>query len=210
MKIFVRPFLLFVSSTLFMLGQPTDSFSTRENVNDTVSTTISDSESENIPPANALNIDPLGALFGSAGGTYEHLFGSRHGLFAEGGYAFGNGFEAAAGYRYHYSTADDEYGLISPYWGFFISKGKSSSKYEDPDTKLKHELKIDILTIGAHWGQRFAWGESFNYNWRIGYGYPVVLDLEWPQGKPENFKTVEGLIKVFAGFDAELSVGIMF
>ena len=156
------------------------------------------------------NIVPLSALFSRASVTYEHLASGKHGLLLEGSFGFGTDYDFIVGYRYHYYSEQDQRGLISPYWGFFVHRGKSTGSFQDPETKIKYKLNTEMLTIGAHWGQRFALGKSFNYAWRIGYGYPVVLDLDWPQGKPENYRTVEKIIQVFSGIDGELSVGILF
>ena len=162
------------------------------------------------PKLNSLNLNPVSAIFGMVSGNYEHLFWLRHGLMVEGGTSFGNNYDISIAYRYHYFPEEEHHDLISPCWGFFIHKGRSSSKMEDPDTKIKHKLEIELLLVGIHWGERFAWGETFNYAWRIGYGYPVTMHFKWPDGKPGNAKTIEGITRILGGLDSELSIGIVF
>jgi len=203
MKLYLNALLLFIAMTLPMSAQKADS-------SFFVSAPDSTLDFKPAQKSNSLSVNPLDALFGRVSGSYEHLFIPRHGLLIEGGYAFGNGYKITAGYRYHYFAEECESGLISPFWGFFIYKGKNSGMYEDPDTKKKYAYDLDLLTVGVHWGQRNAWGSSFFYTWRIGYGYPIVLHFDWSNGKPSDSSTIEGLAKILTGIDAELSVGFVF
>lgn len=203
MKSYFNIFLLFFTTTYSLLAQNADSSLTASIPDSTINL-------KQIQKTNALSINPLGALTGSVSGGYEHLCGQKHGLLLEGGYAFGNGYDIIVGYRYHYFTEKNESGLISPFWGFFIHKGKNSRTYEDTDKNKKYDYNIDLLTVGVHWGQRHALGGSFFYTWRIGYGYPIILNFDWSNGKPDNSSTIEGIFKLFSGIDGELSIGIVF
>jgi hypothetical protein len=209
MKIFLCIFFVTFAPTIQLVSQENDSVSALPSHQHELKLIATDCRTAP-SVSHSLNIQPLGILLGGTGVTYEYFFGERNGIMVEGGYAFGNGYTVSGGYRYHYFRQDDEHGLISPFWGFFVHTSKSKGKVEDTDTKKKHTLEIEMFTIGVHWGQRFAWGESFNYAWRIGYGYPITLNFNWPDGKPNGAKTIEGVTRILGGLDSELSIGIVF
>lgn len=165
---------------------------------------------QSTPPSNNLSISPIQFMVGKLAMNYEHLFGEKHGIDLEGDYGFGNGYDVVASYRYHYGIEDSLHPLNSPFWGFFIHTGRSTTDIEDPDTHDKFKMKTRVLALGINIGRRYAWGDIFSFAWRIGYGYPIVCSIDWSPIKYHDYKTFEGVAKILAGIDGELSVGVSF
>jgi hypothetical protein len=159
-------------------------------------------------PKNALNINPLSVVFGSFGGTYEHLFGDKHGVFIEGSISFNGGGGFTIGYRRH--IGENKGSLNSAYWGPFVSWRSTIIDIKDSDTDEKYDLDFELLIIGINRGARHHLKGPFNYAWRVGYGFPVYSDFSWSPRRYDEYKTIEAVTKILGGIDAELSIGIEF
>lgn len=162
-------------------------------------------------PKNALNVTPLDFFQNSIGGNFEHLFAVKHGLLIEGYYTFDTKFSGVTGaYRYHFDNVKENNSIISSFFGLFVTSRKVRAEYKDKDKDEKYNIDIKLFTIGLDYGTRYSLWDSFNFAWRVGYGYPFTADFSWSPKKHKDYDSTEKLYRIFMGIDAELSIGIVF
>jgi|WetSurMetagenome_2_1015567.scaffolds.fasta_scaffold20953_3 hypothetical protein len=164
---------------------------------------------------NSINFNPIGIALGTIGGNYEHLFGQKHGIMIQGafptGYALGmgSGIAVELQYRYHYFRKNNQIGLNSPFWGPFVYYEKSKTEIKD-NNGTKYNVDIKYFKVGANWGKRWIWGNTFNLVFRIGYGIPLYAGYNWSPNEPDQVETIETLTTALAGVDGELTIGFAF
>ncbi len=164
-----------------------------------------------VKATNAINVNPLGLVFGGLNASYEHLFGGRHGLMLQGGFIFKGGYNVALHYRFHYFSKQKHNGLNSPFWGPFVYFEESSTeaRVEENGVRTDYDIDITYLKAGLNVGRRWVWG-AFTLVFRIGYGFPIIADFRWTPEENELTETVETLTKIIGGIDGELSIGFAF
>ncbi len=159
---------------------------------------------------NAIGVQGLGLIMGNATVDYEHVFGSRHGLFLEGGMDFNGGHNMGVAYRIHSTKDKNRPAIQTSFWGPFIRFSKSSMEFEDSDTKKNYDIDMQMLNIGLVYGRNYSWGKCINFGWRLGYGLPVYTSYKW---SPDNYKdanTVNNIISVVSGIEGGISIGFVF
>lgn len=157
----------------------------------------------------SIGVAPL-VFLGSFYANYETLLAPRHGLLAEGGYAFAGpssgSWGASLGYRYHFTP-----GLEGLFAGAFVRTGALASEVEikDGDDESTYDVEGGYATAGANLGYRWQWVNGVAMSLRGGYGYPFWSEVEW---SPDDDKhgTVKDVFEALMGLDLELSVGYSF
>jgi hypothetical protein len=161
---------------------------------------------------NAVNINPVALIWGNINVSYERFFPDKHGAMLQLGYFLKNGISVAAHYRYHYYK-EDQTVLNSPYIGAFVSftNTKDEANIEVNDNSINVvPTTVSYLNIGVNWGRRWILSNAMDIACRIGYGFPIVANFEWPTPPPGGAKSIENKKKYWNGIDAELSLGYTF
>lgn len=173
----------------------------------------------------AVNLYPVGALFGTYGGNFEILLAQTHGFVIEGAavnrsaqqdlqnasaYGWNVGFQ----YRWHLTRS-----MESVFVGVFANYSSYRGQIMDKiglTTPLVYDYTTQIGLVGLHLGKRWVWDNGINFVARIGFGYSVARRSEAqhpPSDREQSFlNVVFGGISTFfiQSMDAELSVGYAF
>ncbi|MBC7913235.1 MAG: DUF3575 domain-containing protein [Pyrinomonadaceae bacterium] len=150
-------------------------------------------------------------LLGSLQVNYEHLVGKRHGLMAEGYYAFAGtsakSWTVGASYRYHLKPSLD--GLF--FNAFYRHGGQFSNtfKIKESNTTNTYNLKTQLNVVGLGLGNRWQWNNGLAVVARGGYGYQIEPNYKWSPTLPIDTKTRSSR-EAQLGLDLELSLGYSF
>ena len=187
--------------------------------------TLPISADENKVFTTAVNLFPVGALFGTYGGNFEILLGQTHGLVIEGSavnrsarldllgdstYGWNAGFQ----YRWHLSGA-----MESVFVGVFATYSSYRGQVMDKiglTMPLTYDYSTQISLVGLHVGKRWVWSNGINFVARIGFGYRFAQRSEAqhpPSDREQSFFYIifGGLSTFFVqSMDVELSIGYAF
>jgi hypothetical protein len=161
---------------------------------------------------NAVNVNPLGLVWGNINASYERFLPDRHGVMLQLGYYTKNGVSVAAHYRYHYYK-EDQTVLNSWFVGGFVRYGNTNDEVEEDNGSVLPSVKeftAQYLHVGANWGRRWILSNAMNIAARIGYGFPVWSQYKWTAPQPGTASSLENKDKYWNGVDAELSLGYTF
>ncbi|MCX6180521.1 MAG: hypothetical protein NT150_01150 [Bacteroidetes bacterium] len=149
-------------------------------------------------------------LLGSVQINYERLVGDRHGLLAEGYYAFSGSSEGTPtiglSYRYHFKKS-----LNGAFANAFYRWGDVHYKavFEENGVEKSFQMRTTTNLVGLGLGYRKQWSNGLAAVLRGGYGYQIGAEYDWLPSQPlslSNKATAEAL----QGLDIEISVGYSF
>lgn len=175
------------------------------------------------PPerANSININPLGAIFGSYTLNYERLFLNTHGLIIEGVFATSSNddsnsttFGGSAGYRWHWSGEQDS-GFLGAMVGYQQGSGDATveTTVNGQTTKETFQVDTNVFHVTANIGRRWAWDSGVNITFRFGAGYGdwKVSTDDTSANAQDAVKLVDDLLNLLPVYlDGELSLGYTF
>ena len=163
-----------------------------------------------LPFRNSISLSSF-LLLGSLQVNYERLAGKRHGLLAEGYYAFGgtsaNSWTLGASYRYHFKPS-----LKGLFVNAFYRHGgnfTNTIKIKENNATTTYKLKTQLNVLGMGIGNRWQWNNGLAVVVRGGYGYQINPDYSWSPNVPTDNDT-KSRQEAQLGLDLELSVGYSF
>ena len=165
------------------------------------------------PGVNSVNINPLGALFGSYSVNYERLFDRQHGLLVEGVFSSTSNDDSEAsagglllGYRWHWSKSQDS-GFLGANTSYQAGSGEGTVNGE------KFEVSVTQLDFTLNVGRRWAWDGGFNVTFRFGVGR-AVRTFDTTSNDPDAQRAVQLVEDAYeilpVSLDGELSIGWVF
>jgi hypothetical protein len=149
-------------------------------------------------------------LLGSFQVNYERLVGDRHGLLAEGYYAFSGSSEGTPtiglSYRYHLKKSlNGTFANVFYRWGDVHFK----SDFEEDGIVKSYEMRTITNLVGIGLGYRKQWSNGISAVLRGGYGYQIGAKYNWLPSQPKNLSQ-KATAEALQGLDLEISIGYSF
>ena len=167
-------------------------------------------EQVELPLRNSISVSSF-ILLGSLQINYEYLLWKRHGLMAEGYYAFAgtsvDSWTLGASYRYHFKPS-----LKGLFVNAFYRHGgnfTSTIKLKENNTTNTYKLTTQLNVLGLGVGNRWQWKNGLAVVLRGGYGYQINPNYKWSPNVPAD-NTIKSKHEAQLGLDLELSVGYSF
>lgn len=150
-------------------------------------------------------------LLGSLQVNYEYLLAKRHGLVAEGYYAFAgtsaNSWTTGLSYRYHFNPSLK--GLFVNAFYRYSPEFNNTYKIKEDNNTNTYNLKTQLNVLGLGVGYRWQWKNGLAAVVRGGYGYQINPTYNWTPSLPED-NSDKTSREAQLGLDLELSVGYSF
>lgn len=150
-------------------------------------------------------------LLGSLQVNYEYLVEKRHGLLAEGYYAFAgmsaNSWTMGLSYRYHFKPSLT--GLFANAFYRYSPEFSNTYKIEEDNNVNTYNLKTRLNVLGLGAGYRWQWKNGLAAVVRGGYGYQIKPTYNWTPSLPID-NSDQTSREAQLGLDLEFSVGYSF
>lgn len=150
-------------------------------------------------------------LLGSLQVNYERLLGKRHGLVAEGYYAFAgtssDSWTMGVSYRYHLKPSLK--GLFFNGFYRYSPQFKNTYKIKEDNNTYTYRLKTQLNVLGLGIGNRWQGKNGLAVVIRGGYGYQIQPHYNWSPSLPKD-SADKSSREALLGLDLELSVGYAF
>lgn len=149
-------------------------------------------------------------FLGSVQINYERLVGDRHGLLAEGYYAFSGSSKGTPtiglSYRYHFKKS-----LNGAFANAFYRWGDVHYKadFEENGIEKSYQMRTITNLVGLGLGYRKQWSNGIAAVLRGGYGYQIGAEYKWHPAQPLDLSKKE-TVEALQGLDIEISIGYSF
>lgn len=164
----------------------------------------------------SINVSPLSALSGAYGAGAEYLLSPKSSVLAEYYFFTGvpafeffgetEGHDVKLHWRRHF-----EPGLNSAFIGFFARFSQTETEAKARDDKELY-TGMTLMHLGVNVGQKHIYGRGFCWTWRIGYGLGLT-DVKVTGNEnvdEDDIDLIKAFTLIFAGLDAEISIGWAF
>ncbi len=158
----------------------------------------------------------------STGLSFETMIKKKHGVMAEGNFAFNFldknlSYNAGLFYKIHYEQLKMKRrksrkvtGAKLLYWGPLVKFISLKSSLID-ESKNKYEYSAQYLLLGLHFGKKRIFRPGITIHTRVGLGFPVeISEFEWKVKPDANASLTEKLTRGLSAFDWSVSVGYSF